>query len=568
MPNQDNSSPQPKKHKVIHWNPEDEEGSDGSPSSNKTLAVGGSIAALAIIVFGLLGYIALNRLGDDSARSSNPDALTEEEGLQEAFVSRSKADFAMETTTQKLEAARQMPVTHPILTQMLIAIEKEHLLAESFMKRSSYAQALDQYNRVSSLIDDFTNEVENKKRSRELYDNFLVKVETLEKGRYLNETAYEDAFAAASAGKQFLDSGSFTAAKQKLDEATSDLADLEGSIRDEIRRNAAQGHRLIASGQGAQAIDAFMEVLKLDPDNEEAVSQIDRARNADRVYNHLVAAKSNEDQGHLETALESYRLAFELDRYSAKAQQGVSRVRRKIENRDFTMHYQAAQDALATLQYQDAISHFQAALEVFPTRIDIAQAIQKARVDKHQNDIYTKITRAYELEHAFQWAEARKIYQELNDLEPNLQEATDGLLRTGKMLRAILRYEKLISVAKVEAKSHKYQDAIRTFDQAMKTKPNYIELTREEENLRNFLLLQSKPVQITLISDGNTFVSVQGPTTKQPEKLDEITLSVLPGRYYIKGRRKHYEDVSISRLIRGGEALPPFSVICKTRRNR
>lgn len=569
MPNHDNSSLKPKKHKVIHWNPEDDEGQETTSNANKKLAVGGGIAVFAIIFFGLLGYFALTKTGE-AQRSGASGETSREEDVQEAFASRSKADFARETTTQKLDAARQMPVTHPVLTQMLIAIAKEDLLAKNYMQRSSYAQALEQYNRVSDLIDDFSAEVENKKKSRELYDNFLVKVESLEKGRHLNETAYQNAFTAASAGKEFLDVGSFTAARQKLDEATDELSELENSIQDEIKRNAANGYRFIATGQGKQAIDSFMNVLKLDPDNEEALPQIERAQTADVVYNYLVTADNQENQGLLEDALESYKYAVESDSLSTKAQQGLSRVRRKIENRDFTMHYQSAEEALENLQYQEAISHFQAALEVFPTRTDILETIKKARVDKHKNDIVTKVTRAYELEREFRWAEARAIYTELIQMEPDLQEGTDGLLRTGKMLRSILRYEKLIEVAKAEAKSHKYQAAIRSYDQAMSFKPQYIKLNESEENLRKFLEVQSKPVQITIISDNTTYVSIQGPTTKQPKKFDELTLSVLPGRYYIKGRRNNnnYEDVSITRLIRGGETPPTFSVICSTKRKR
>ncbi|MCH6258303.1 hypothetical protein MLD52_17205 [Puniceicoccaceae bacterium K14] len=560
-----NSSDSPKKHKVIHWNPEDEEKLESQSSSSKKLLIFGVVAITAILVAGGLGFYAISTQTNAGDNERDGQASPGEPNIQEAFVSRSKADFAQETTTKKIEAAREMPANHQVLTQKLIAVEKEFLLAETFMKRSNYAKALTQYDRVSELIDGFSEEVKNKQTSRELYDSFLSRVEYSEDKKYLNEAAYEAAFEAASTGKQFLDAGSFSIAKSKLDEAAVFLSDLENSINEYVQKNASQGHRLIAQGQGGEAIAAFMNVLKMAPDNEDAIIQLERAKYAKKTHSLLLAAKLNEDQGQLEEALENYEQAFAIDSRSAKSQQGVSRVRRKIENRDFNFHYTSAANALNDLRYDDAIEHLEKALEVFPTRTDIADAIGQTKADKRQSDIVSMVTQAYSLEHEYQWKAARNIYEELLEIEPELEEAKNGMLRTGKMIRTILRYEKLIEVAKVEAKSLSFQRSIRTFDSAMKSKPAYLALTPENENLRRYLQLQSKPVSIEISSDNQTWVSIEGPSKQKPAKLEKETFNLLPGRYLIRGRKNKYESVRYSLIIRGGTTQEPLSVICDKR---
>jgi hypothetical protein len=160
------------------------------------------------------------------------------------------------------------------------------------------------------------------------------------------------------------------------------------------------------------------------------------------------------------------------------------------------------------------------------------------------------------------WEGARVIYQQLNDMEPNLQAAKDGLLRTGKVIRSILRYEKYLEIAAIEAKRLQYQLARQSWDQAMRSKPDYLELTDEAKRLQQHLITQSRPVQVLFISDMATWVSVQGPTAKKPTKLKESTMNLLPGDYRIIGRKKGYEDIQYRLQVRGGVAQSPLTVIC------
>jgi len=456
-----------------------------------------------------------------------------------------------------------MRVNHPVLTTKLVAVEREFLQGEDLMRRKAFDRAFETFRGVNAQIEDFSNLVEAKLATQEMYDNFLTRVDELKPSKHLNPEAYDDAFDAASAGKQFLTEGSFTASKTKLTEATDKLQELADSISNYIRQNAALGHRYIAQGQGAKAIEAFTNLLSIDPQNEDAILQIERAKTADDVFNLVKKGEEQERSEAFEEALVAYQQAFEKDPKSAKAQNGVSRVRRKIENRDFSKYLAIAQNAEKSYRFDEAIENFQLALAVFPDRKELADSIAKARADKRQSDITTLITRAYALESENRdWEGARAIYQQLIDMEPNLQEAKDGLLRTGKVIRSILRYEKYLEIAAIEAKRLQYQLARQSWDQAMQSKPDYLELTDEAKRLQQHLITQSRPVQVLFISDMATWVSVQGPTAKKPTKLKESTMNLLPGDYRIIGRKKGYEDIQYRLQIRGGVAQSPLTVIC------
>ena len=552
----------PRKHRVIHWNPEDEEAAERARSSKRKLIAVGVSAAVVVVL--LVSVIALWENPDKDAKALTDrlgitDETVPEVPFQQAFASRSKADLELETANSGLEKIRQMRVNHPVLTTKLVAVEREFLQGEDLMRRKAFDRAFETFKGVNVQIEDFSNLVEAKLATQEMYDNFLTRVDELKPSKHLNQEAYDDAFDAASAGKQFLTEGSFTASKTKLTEATDKLQALADSISNYIRENAALGHRYIAQGQGAKAIEAFTNLLSIDPQNENAILQIERAKTADDVFNLVKKGEVQERSEAFEEALIAYQQAFQKDPKSAKAQNGVSRVRRKIENRDFSKYLTIAQNAEQSYRFDEAIENFQLALAIFPDRKELADSIVRARTDKRQSDITTLVTRAYALESENRdWEGARVIYQQLIDMEPNLQEAKDGLLRTGKVIRSILRYEKYLEIAAIEAKRLQYQLARQSWDQAMRSKPDYLELTDEAKRLQQHLITQSRPVQVLFISDMATWVSVQGPTAKKPTKLKESTMNLLPGDYRIIGRKKGYEDIQYRLQIRGGVAQSPL----------
>ncbi|MBC2604907.1 hypothetical protein [Pelagicoccus albus] len=557
---QDPSRQTPKRHKVIHWNPEEEDQSANAKPAVKAY-LGGAIATLVILGIGLISYFLFFYTPPSTEVQMTADGEIVEVDPRRAFESISRAQGVKDAVDRKLDAARQMPITgNEVLRQMLIRIEKEKIDADDLMNDSRFARAINQYNQVDTLIEDFTTEVENKQKARDLYNQFLVRSSELEIGKHLAPDSFEAAFGAASEGKNFLDDGSFSPALTRMEEADDYLDQVKQSITDFIRSNASQGMRFIAQGKSEEAIQAFTKVLEIEPTNEEAIKQLERARVADKVFSALQSAVSAEQSGDFEASLSHFQNAASIDSGSAKAQSGVTRLKRKIAERDFTAAYTAAETAMSDSRFEDAIRNYQAALAIFPERTDIEGSISQARSEKRQNDIVTRITQAYDYERVYDWESARDLYQELVNMEPDLKEAKDGLLRTGRMIRSILRYETLLEVAKTEAQRTEFQMAIRTFDEAMKSKPEYLPLTEEGDRLRKFLQLQSQPVSLTLTSDGSTWVSIQGPTMRKPEKFESTTVALLPGKYFIIGRKKNYQDVRFGLQIRGGMTQDPINV--------
>ena len=233
-----------------------------------------------------------------------------------------------------------------------------------------------------------------------------------------------------------------------------------------------------------------------------------RARTIDTLTDLLSRANQEEELENFEEAQALFEKASETDALSAKAQQGVARLKKKIKDRDFDRAIAEAEAAKDDDDWTTAISAYEHALEVYPRRDEIRGLLKEARETEHEVKVQRSLTKAYAYENDRQWMDARKAYLSTLEIEPKLEEAEEGLVRTSRMLRVILRYEKLLELAADQAARAEFQPAIRSFNEAISIKPDYIQLTPDQVTVKNLLSAQSKPVDINFTSDGKTWVTI------------------------------------------------------------
>ena len=122
------------------------------------------------------------------------------------------------------------------------------------------------------------------------------------------------------------------------------------------------------------------------------------------------------------------------------------------------------------------------------------------------------------------------------------------------------QFERLIQAAEEYLERAEFQSGIRVYNQAMTLKPADVPITDRIKKLQTELVAQNVSVPVRLISDGNTWVSIEN--ARAPAKFTAMTYPMKPGNYQIIGRRKGYRDVTIPLQLRAGVALAPITVIC------
>lgn len=559
-----------RKRRVIHWNPD-----AGREQVNKRWTWKRILLWTVGGFFGLLfaagGVIRLAKLvlGPDifGPRSAQVAGAPSVEAASSAFISQAKAEQAHELAAKALEELKKLPIDHPMQFQQMVLMQKSFSEAEGLLAAHEFPRAFATFETLQREMAAFTNNVKIKGEVKAAYDSILLRIKDLELARSLAPGALEAAYEAAGAGRQLLNDGNFTGAKRVFDRGFAELKKAEDAIGAYVHDALLRGQKALAAGEKDEARKAFQAALEKSPGNELATKGLKRAETIDRVYALLQQGEKREKQGQFAQAAEAYQKAFALDGMSAAAQEGASRAARLEKETKFAAAKGAGDAAMKAKEWSKAIAEFEAALKVYPKKADVTALLKTARENAHKDAVQKSLAKAYEYERAYQWPEARSAYNETLQLEPEQQEAKEGYMRVGQVIRALLNYERHIEAAEQFANKAKFQQAIKAFNDAMAAKPSYLANSERVNQLHTLLMEQNKPVDVTFKSDGSTWVVINN--YQAPQKIEGTkVIKMLPGDYDIIGRRSGYRDVAMTLQVRNGTPPPVVTVMCTVSRDR
>lgn len=557
----------PKKRRIIHWDPEHGNTSNQrrwTPLRILGWTVGGFVALLLAAGLVIRGVKLV--FGPQVFQLAGATANASAENPGEAFVSQSKAELARENASKALAELRKLPTDHDSQLQRLILLEKAYLAGESLLQSGSYARAYSVFEELNRQLDAYALDVKLKQETQKAYDEVLARMKDLDRARSLAPQEFETAFADAGMGRQLFVQGSFALAKKEFDRAFAALDRAAKALEDFVGENLKTGQEAVAAGQRDAAIAAFQAALSKDPDNEMAQQGLKRAQVADRVVALLKQAENFEQKKDYQAAAAAFANAFELDAFSAVAQQGKARAERLEKETAFNAAIAAADAAKEQKDWPRAIAEYERALKVYPNKEDVKKLLADTRATAHRESVKAALARAYDHENKYEWEFARASYNATLQLDPNHEEAKEGYARTGRMIRTLLQYDKLIEVAEQRAQRAEFQAGIRSFNEAMAIKPAYLALTDRVDQLRSVLMSQSQPVDVVFQSDGDTWIQIS--SFRLLGKIRSETVKMLPGDYEIVGRRKGFQDVVLTLQVRNGSTPPVVNVVCTLRSNR
>ena len=565
MSEHQDSSPS-KKRRVIHWDPE-----HGRAAGERrwTLlritawGIGGTLAVL--IAAGLVIRGIRLVVGPQFLRPTAATEVASSESAGSAFVSESKAALARENVAKALAELRRLPQDHPSQLQQLILIEKAFIGGEALLEAGNHAGAYTHFTALGHEIDDFSENVKLKQVTQKAYDEILLRMKELDRARSLAPEEFETAFADAGMGRQFFNEGRFATAKKQFDSAYEALGRAQGVLQSFVDGKLREALEAVNAGNKEGAIAAFEDALEKDPANELARQGLKRAEVADRVHALLRQGASLEADKEYNRAKESFAKAFELDAFSAVAQQGKARNERLQKETEFNEALTEATTYRTHSVWPKAIAAYERALKVYPDKEEVKKALKETRETAHSEAVKMALTKAGDYENRAEWEHARSAYNETMELDPKHEEAKEGYFRTGRMIRALMQYNKLVDVAEVHVQHAEFQRAIRSFNEAMAIKPAYLALTDRVSQLREVLNAQSKAVEVTFQSDGESWVSINN--YRMLGKIKVTTLRMLPGDYEIISRRKGFQDVMMVLQVRNGTTPPVVRVACTLRAN-
>jgi tetratricopeptide (TPR) repeat protein len=345
-----------------------------------------------------------------------------------------------------------------------------------------------------------------------------------------------------SEGQTALQRFDYTGAHENFDAAYKLLDVLEEAalIQAEVWIEAAQN--AIDNGELRPAREAFEKVLSYLPDHREATMGLAEVVALEGVEEEIQTISQLEQEGDLDAAL-----AKIAEVIASMPENPLLKMRKKalqdaIRERDYTKAMEAAQVAAQAGDLDGQIVALERALNLKADEFTLQQ-LREAVAHRDRARLEDLLANAFSALRSADYVNARDLYRQALTLNPQSNEASEGLERSARLLIAEIEFRENLASARRLADQGRFPMSASFFNRAMKTRPANLPETEDERSLRSTLERQSQQVALTLRSDNQTFVSIVG--VFPPERFRSKDLMLYPDVYRIRGTRKGQPDVEI-----------------------
>lgn len=404
-------------------------------------------------------------------------------------------------------------------------------------------------------------ELEKETADKQLAKLLKLKKEIEEKnGSVWGGEEYEAMIALSQEGDRLLMDRSFALAAEKYAQAANKATELINNTGTVFQKLTEDGQKALENGDSVIAQQKFSLALRIQPSDESARRNLERAEKLDEVNRLITSGKSHEENNLFAFAHADFQMALQLDPESKQAQNGLIRMKEKIVNEQFQKlmsdgltayhngHYQLARTTLLK-----AKSFRPDSREVKSALLQVDEAIRLDKIEKlHQ--------KAMSAEQAENWEQALESYLAVLKIDPDISFAVQGKKLSLEQIRVAKRIGFFLEKPGVMESDEQLENAIRLIEEAEKLEQRGPHLNARLNKLKTLVDLAGTPVKVMIESDNLTEIAVY-----KVGKLGKFTtreLSLRPGTYTMVGSRSGYQDVRLKITVKPGQKSLRVSIIC------
>ena len=374
---------------------------------------------------------------------------------------------------------------------------------------------------------------------------------------------YQDMVKLSEEADRFLLDNNYIAAAEKYESATAKAQALIEKVEPALKQLLDEGRMAFEEGNGELAQQKFKTALLIDPNNQLAQTSLQRAQKLEAVMRLLESGSRHEKEGNISFAHADYQAALKIDPESQEARQAVARVRTQISDEEFQQLMSEGLTALHNDNYALAREKLLKAKSFRPKSREVKdalalvdQSIRLARIETHRR-------KASNAEQAENWQQALNAYQQVLNIDPNVQFAVQGKQRAVKLIRIEKRINFFLQQPAVLESDRQLGNAIQLMAEIEEIDPKGERLKNQYAKLSRLVDAAQIPVKIVLESDNLTEVAVY-----KVGKLGRFVnheLNLRPGTYTVVGTRDGYQDVRKKVVVKPGQAPKRIAIICEVK---
>jgi len=228
-------------------------------------------------------------------------------------------------------------------------------------------------------------------------------------------------------------------------------------------------------------------------------------------------------------------------------QQRANILRTQLANAQFNQHISHAYRAIDNRQAAEAKKALALAQKVYPSRSEVADAKNKVASLESQLRFETHSEKALVAEKADDWITAKQQLELALKEKPADKTLSNKLADADRIVSLMKTFKRLLAtpyrLANKQVKTEADISLIQSQSYTSKS-PSLANMTRQ---LESTIKAVNTPVNVTVLSDGNTNISVRGVGIVGTTTSKMIELK--PGPYTFEGKRKGYKSKLVEIMI-------------------
>jgi tetratricopeptide (TPR) repeat protein len=351
----------------------------------------------------------------------------------------------------------------------------------------------------------------------------------------------------------------YATASDKYREAIEIVDPLLTEVDDIFATTLANAQAALAAPDTVEALRLFELAVAISPSHTAANAGYLRARNLDTVIALTDSGFAFEKNLEMEAARQSFERAVEIDPEWLPAQTGLERVQETIRQMEFDLRMTEGLYALSDGHFEAARAAFRMAKKLKPGSPEPADGLLQVDQGIRLSRITSLEQMATEQEESEQWEIVETTYQNILEIDDNLEFAQQGLADARKMTALHKQLDKYVGEPDKLSSRSTMQKATMLVVNITRMSEIGPRLSDKRDELSRLLKRAATPLTVQLISDNVTNVSIY-----KVGKLGSFAtheLSLRPGTYVAVGSRPGYRDVRLEFLV--GPELEPKPIVIR-----
>ncbi|MDG1242601.1 MAG: hypothetical protein P8R37_00385 [Opitutae bacterium] len=517
--------------------------------------------AIVLIVLMVLPVIVLMVFeGGDTAATNRADILiTTGDQTHEAdnYDLRQLAERAEKLLSEDLAAALRKG---DVSLDFMAALSKDVEKARDALAAGKLEKAEQYYSTVVGAADAQLAALILAETARALDQSTYEELKSLKYLKTAFKNTYLEAVETYNQGLRDLNANNYQESVDRFKMTSAILGDLEGRSVQQVGGMLEAANVALAELDLVAARSAFEKVQQIDSANVAATDGLVMVSSLERIAVEVQGLKALQAVGNLDEAmvqLEALQVKHPNNPFLLNERKVIHA---QIQEREFKAALKLATQAEAEGDLVAAITALEAAIALRP-RAELNERLTELKVKAKAARLEVLLGDGYNALKAGSFDGARTMYREAVALAPESKEARTGLEKASSLYLANIRYTQNITSATKYLKEGRYPLAAKFFNDAMASRPSTMPPSqlKEESRLRLELAIQGQQVELHVISDKKTYVSIIG--VFAPERFKEKDLKLYPDVYKLKGTRKGYRSIEIEIKV-DTQSSKEIKIIC------